>query len=47
MFNSKKEMTYDEKNDLLKTEEGKIYVLKRIGVKDRFNFYEYIATMVD
>ena len=47
MFNSKKDMTHDEKNDLLKIEEGKMYLLKKVGLKDRFNFYEYIATMVD
>ena len=47
MFGSKKGETYEEKKDLLQIDNNKFHLLKRIPVKERFNFYEYIATMID
>jgi len=35
------------KNKNLEVDENKFYLIKKVKVKDRFNFYEYMATMVD
>ena len=35
------------KNTKLEVDENKFYLIKKVNVKDRYNFYEYMATMVD
>jgi hypothetical protein len=44
---TKKTETHDEKNNLLELDDSKIHFFKKVGLKDRFNFYEYIGTMID
>lgn len=44
---TEKTETYDEKNNLLELDDSKIHLFKKVGLKDRFNFYEYIGTMID
>ena len=44
---TKKTETHDEKNNLLELDDSKIHLIKKVGLKDRFNFYEYIGTMID
>ena len=39
--------TYDEKKDLLELNDEKFHLIKKVWLKERANFYEYIATMVD
>ena len=38
---------FAQKNKDLEVDESKMFLLKRVTLKDRFNFYEYMATMVD
>lgn len=47
MFKRKGQETYDEENNLLDIDEWKFHLIKKVWLKERFNFYEYIATMVD
>lgn len=41
------EGTHDEKNKLLEIDDSKFHLIKKVWLKERFNFYEYMSTMVD
>ncbi len=47
MFWKNKTEAFEEKKDPLQLDDSKVYLLKKVWLKERFNFYAYISTMVD